>query len=245
MIRIVDAHNYVRRTVETGGTLRMLYSETFNEDIWIYVWDGVNSLASRRAIYPSYKNRPQPSHHSEIYASFDLLKKALSHSPTLQIELPGFEADDVVAYLAMKYRDKHQVHIHSNDADFAQIAGVTLDREKFKIDPMWVRLYKATVGDPSDNIKGIKGFGDKAWDQLTDEQRRLLEHLLQGRDVNLKHISLSKASHNWLNENLEVVRAGYKVVGFLPVDPSLIDRHTRIGIPNPEHGKNLLSEFLL
>lgn len=99
-------------------------------------------------------------------------------------DAPGFEADDLLGTFAeqLKSRDDVQVLIASGDMDTLQLVDgervqvytlkrgindtVTYDEkaviDRFKFSPLSIIDYKAFRGDPSDNIPGIKGIGDKA-----------------------------------------------------------------------------------
>jgi DNA polymerase I len=91
---------------------------------------------------------------------------------------PGYEADDIIGSIAHKYENNgHQVVIISSDKDLCQFLrdghvhiydamkrkfmkerDVT---EKFGVPAHQVCDYLAIVGDSSDNIPGISGFGPK------------------------------------------------------------------------------------
>ena len=99
-------------------------------------------------------------------------------------DAPGFEADDVLGTIATQLQDNKnlQILIASGDMDTLQLVDkkrvqvytlkrglndtVTYDeaavKERFGFDPLSIIDYKALRGDPSDNIPGIKGIGDKA-----------------------------------------------------------------------------------
>ena len=86
---------------------------------------------------------------------------------------PGYEADDIIAQYALKYK---KAVIVSTDKDLFQLLTkdvsiydprakkVFTKRDfikRYGITPkQWPRV-KAIAGDPSDNIKGIKGVGEK------------------------------------------------------------------------------------
>ena len=98
-------------------------------------------------------------------------------------EKPGYEADDLIATLATKFSGKEDAKavILTGDLDTLQLVengkilvrtfkkGVsetmTYDeeavRERYGLTPRQLIDYKALVGDPSDNIKGVPGVGPK------------------------------------------------------------------------------------
>lgn len=95
----------------------------------------------------------------------------------------GFEADDLIATLAEKFRGEPdlQIVILTGDRDTLQLVDgekivvrtfktgvsdtLTYDEkmvmEKYGLTPSQIVDYKALVGDPSDNIKGVPGIGPK------------------------------------------------------------------------------------
>ncbi|MFT6361410.1 MAG: DNA polymerase-1 [Candidatus Paceibacteria bacterium] len=99
-------------------------------------------------------------------------------------DAPGFEADDVLGTIATQLKGNKDVNIliASGDMDTLQLVDkkrvqvYTLKRglndtiiydqkaveDRFGFKPLSIVDYKAFRGDPSDNIPGIKGIGDKA-----------------------------------------------------------------------------------
>lgn len=104
-----------------------------------------------------------------------------------QYQVNGYEADDVVGTVAKKYSDKHEVVIISNDRDLWQLTGgnIMVGLPGGKGDVEWLggkeaeaRLgfkpekiadYKGLRGDPSDNIPGVFGIGEKTATKLIQE----------------------------------------------------------------------------
>lgn len=247
-LNIYDGNNFVRRIASTdmsGRPIRTAFNElAYSPEPVVVVWDGPNGLAKRREIYPEYKAHREPAADG-VYESMELLRNLLQCTKAIQVRVPGYEADDVIATLVRRYKPDLSIFLHSNDADFAAL-GVPMAREEFKIPPRWVRLYKACVGDRSDNIPGIKGFGQKTWDSLDDEGRSQLENLLASNSNDRETIPvLPKAVRNWLSDrdNLKLARTFYRIVGFLDVPFDLIDQHTVVGTPCVEKAVEVLQEY--
>jgi DNA polymerase I-like protein with 3'-5' exonuclease and polymerase domains len=140
----------------------------------ILVCDGENSKARRLQIYPEYKAGRSDDSVPERYVQFErllgMIKTTLKGLGGCVAYQNGMEADDVLAYFA-KTLSCHNV-IVSNDGDMLALisdntsvwTGSDLNKNKYgPFPPKFVGVYKALVGDPSDNYGGAKGFGEKAF----------------------------------------------------------------------------------
>lgn len=140
----------------------------------ILVWEGRDSKTLRRSLYPEYKAGRDEGRPAEEYVEFDKaaqrLREVLIECGAISVHQDGIEADDVIAYLAGALRG--ETVIVSTDGDMLALigpythvwTGADLDGNKYGPFPTkYITLYKALVGDVSDNIKGAKGFGPKAF----------------------------------------------------------------------------------
>lgn len=171
-------------------------------------------------------------------------------------EKPGFEADDLIATLAEKFRKERDVRvvILTGDLDTLQLVegekvvvrtfkkGISdtfiydenAVRERYGLGPAQMPDYKAFVGDPSDNIKGIPGIGPKT-----------AAGLLQ-KFGNIRNLYANLQEEQKLREKL---RAAEQDVEFFKRLVTL-DRHVPIEIKNlngleiREDTKNLSDYFL-
>jgi DNA polymerase I len=142
----------------------------------------------RDEFYPQYKaNRDAPPDDfvAQIPRMFELAE--LFGLPI--IVAPGYEADDVMATLADKLsaggfdNESPELHLRlvAKDKDLEQVLGdrvtlydvqtdQTLDAkgliEKRGITPQQVIDYQTLIGDPTDNIPGVKGIGPKTASKL-------------------------------------------------------------------------------
>ena len=250
-IRIFDGNNYVRLVLETDHTglaPRTILSEVNNtNDVVIFVWDGLGGNARRREIYPEYKrNRTAPK--KDIYAGFDVVEEVLKHSKAIQVRVPGYEGDDVVAALTRHYAAQGDfVSIYSNDADMLQLAGEFPGhvfcgaRIKPNVPPHLIKYYKVTVGDSSDNIPGIPGFGQKTWDTI-DHTRlaQFIDEIVEGVEPTTK-LDLPPRC----KVDPEQLRAFWKIVSFLPVPFDEMSKHMVVGTPNYPEADAYLKRFYL
>ncbi len=148
----------------------------------VLVEEGFNSKVRRSMIDKGYKaNRTGGSkeRHEEFNKLKALVLPVLRKVGAICVTQANVEADDVIAWFCQNTKE-HTI-ILSNDGDLCQLIGtnthgaaITVYRAQGRVtenpygdfSPANILVYKATVGDSSDNIKGIPGFGPKAFDAL-------------------------------------------------------------------------------
>ncbi len=144
------------------------------------------TLRHRR--YGEYKaNRPRMADDLAVQIPYVRRVCAVLRLPVF--EVPGFEADDVIATLATQaVAAGHPVVVVSADKDLLQLvddhvrvlnpggdggAGVLYDRDqvtaRFGVPPERVVDVLALVGDAVDNVPGVPGIGDKGARDLVRE----------------------------------------------------------------------------
>ena len=256
MIHLFDGNNVMIRLLTDTGlhnrdgmNLRMRFNGTNPAHIWVF--DGDRHNDRRRALYPKYKERREPLGQN-IYAHINLWKQLLEHSYGTKIEVPTWEADDVIATLAKQFAKRgNTVTIHSNDLDYLQLSTdplITINGiKKVDVPPRWVPLYKACVGDSSDRIDGIPGFGGKTWAAVASE----LEWLESAIDNVLPHafetLSLPKRVKNWLSdvENVRAAKNMLDIVRFYTVPEDEINGGIVAGKYNYEAADSILRKYFL
>ena len=144
----------------------------------------------RHVEFTEYKATRKPSP-QEFKAQIPLLKEALDALNLVHVELPGYEADDIIGTLARRWEERDLlVTILSGDKDCLQLVddrveailpvkGITQVKEyrphsvrmDLGITPEQVRDFKALAGDSSDNIPGVKGIGEKTAVTLLQKYR--------------------------------------------------------------------------
>ena len=147
----------------------------------------------RNDIYKDYKaNRGEPP--EDLIPQFQIIKDSVKAFGIQSIELPGFEADDIIATYARIGNEKGwQVSIVSSDKDLMQIVDRNISLidtmknksigpdeviEKFGVEPKKVIDVQALAGDSSDNVPGAPGIGIKTAATLINEFGNL-ENLLK------------------------------------------------------------------
>lgn len=163
-------------------------SKEFNTDKFVVCFDTETSLCNNKEYDDNYKaNRPDYSklpENENPFIQLDYIQKALKSLNIPVINCTDNEADDYLASLAHKYQSDYEVIIISSDKDLLQIVSDTIKiynaqakilydknkiKEKFNVSVDQYLLYKALIGDTSDNIKGIKGVGPKTAIKLLND----------------------------------------------------------------------------
>ena len=155
------------------------------------IFDGPGSSASRKNMIPEYKSSRninritnwdifdniEEEHDAKINQIVRLMHY-LECLPVKVLSIPKVEADDVLACLSQQISSdpNNKSFIVSADKDFLQLVtdNITVYRpvekeyytpqtviDKFQLTPHNFILQKTLLGDNSDNVKGIKGLGEK------------------------------------------------------------------------------------
>lgn len=134
----------------------------------------------RHIAYEDYKAK-RPKAPDELYAQIPRTKEVLKALNIPVLEKEGFEADDVIGTLAKKFtKNGVETLIITGDLDTLQLVngkirvytsrrgltdtviyGEKEVEERYGLKVNQMIDYKALRGDPSDNIPGVKGIGEK------------------------------------------------------------------------------------
>jgi DNA polymerase-1 len=130
----------------------------------------------RHEIYDEYKAN-RPSMPEEMAQQLPLIREVVSGLNLVTLEIPGYEADDVIGTLARMAEEKgFTVVMVTGDKDFRQLItprvcmwdtmkDVVTDYASFKsaygIEPGQMIDVMGLSGDASDNVPGIPGVGEK------------------------------------------------------------------------------------
>ena len=204
----------------------------------------------RNDIYPDYKqNRTDPP--DELVPQFSLVRDATEALSLPVAELPGFEADDLIAsYARMAHETGTDCLIVSSDKDLMQLVrpGVTmLDplkqrrisdaevAEKFGVLPNRVVDVQSLAGDSTDNVPGVPGIGIKTAAELIN-QFGDLDSLLAGAET----IKQPKRRENLVNfaEQARISRELVRLKDDVPLNNNISS------LIRPHRDINRLSAFL-
>ncbi|MFQ5629731.1 MAG: DNA polymerase I [bacterium] len=179
----------------------------------------------RHKTYPAYKATREKMP-DEMRAQLPKLREVIEALGLPIIELPGYEADDVLATLALKAKAQNiDVFLATADKDLMQVispgikmfslrrSGVEVDifdseavKAKMGVLPEQIIDYLALVGDTSDNVPGVPRVGKKTAITLL-EQFGSLEDILDGVSEITKN-----AIRESLLENIEQARLSQRLV---------------------------------
>jgi DNA polymerase-1 len=156
----------------------------------------------RHKIFPEYKAQ-RDAMPEDLARAIPEVKRLLHAFNIPVIELPGFEADDIIGTLAHKADQDGSYHTYmvTPDKDYAQLVSPTTTMwkpgrkgsdtelldvpailEQWQIDdPKQVIDVLALWGDASDNIPGVPGIGEKTAKKLV-KQFGSVEKLLESTD---------------------------------------------------------------
>lgn len=147
------------------------YATKFSGKV-IVAWEGGNNW--RKEVYPNYKDRGELD--EEITKGFNDVQRLCTLCGLVQVKKSGYEADDVISFLVRRFGSN--IRIISGDKDLIQLIDNQKDvylvrprkegliqfgeaecLSEFNISKSNFAKYLAIMGDKSDNIKGIRGYG--------------------------------------------------------------------------------------
>ncbi|MDY7230866.1 DNA polymerase I [Hyalangium rubrum] len=172
-----------------------------------------DSRAERQKIDPNYKaHREGPP--EDLVPQFELIRRVADVLNLPILEMPGWEADDVIGTLATRAKaEGFCVQVVTGDKDFIQIVdqdvrlfdpmkdvhtGPDEVKARLGIEPKQMRDYLALIGDAVDNIPKVPGIGPKT----------AVELLQQFGDVNGLLARLDEVKKPKIREALSTHREG-------------------------------------
>ncbi len=177
--------------------VRMMLKIFMDKPDYLVIARDAPTKTLRHEMDENYKaNRPEadPDLKRQIPYTQELV--AQLHIPSMQI--PGFEADDIIATFARKHKtdDDMQIIIVSSDKDLKQLIddnvickdamkGIDTTKQSFEKEygflPEYMLDYLTLIGDTSDNIPGIPGIWPKRAQTLI-QKYQTIENLYQHID---------------------------------------------------------------
>ncbi len=246
------------------GFLRMLLGlyKDFDPEYMAITFDK-DRHTFRTDMFEGYKATRKPAP-LELVPQFDLIRDVMRVLGVAVYSLDGYEGDDILGTLSLRYEKELPVYIITGDRDALQLSsdrttvyltqkGITqmaamtpaAVEEKYHITPSQVIDMKALMGDAADNIPGVPGVGEKTAQKLIAQYGTL--------DEIYAHISEIKgALGRKLEANKDMAYLSYRLATIkrdVPMESSLAE------MKEPVHGAemkalfeklgiNLLSQFL-
>ena len=152
---------------------------------FICVFDGPDNKKSRREVYADYKMHRKGAP-EDLFPQFEWAAEYCTLAGIPWISVDGVEADDTMATIAVWAKKKGATaYLCSSDKDLMQLVGdhifmihahkenALIDAKKveelFGVRPDQMLDLLAIMGDSSDNIPGLEGFGPKTAAALLQE----------------------------------------------------------------------------
>ena len=212
-----------------------------------------SSKTFRNRLYAPYKaNRPEPP--EDLRPQFPLTREATRAFNVACIEVPDYEADDIIATLARQAVEAGgSCTIVSSDKDLMQLVRPGVDMhdpmknrpigpdevmEKFGVTPDKVVDVQALAGDSTDNVPGAPGIGLKTAALLINEYGSLEDLLSRASEI--KQPKRREA----LEQNADLIRISKQLVSLdanAPV-PVTLDA-LEVTTPDPEKLMAFLTEM--
>lgn len=195
-------------TNERGESTNALYGfirslqkviKDFSPDHLVAVFDGPDNKKSRREVYAEYKMHRKGAP-EDLFPQFEWAAEFCDYAGIPLLSLEGVEADDTLASIALWAESLGaEVFICSSDKDLMQLVrdrikiinvqkdNLIYDAEKVKeiygVRPDQMLDLLSMMGDASDNIPGLPGFGPKTAATLLQEFGTLDEILAHPEKV--------------------------------------------------------------
>lgn len=158
----------------------------------------------RHKMYPEYKGTRSPMA-DELREQFPIIKDILRAMNIKIMEMAGFEADDLIGTASrLGIKEGFDVTVLSGDRDLLQLAtdkvliripktkgGQTIIEnyhdtdviEAYGVTPYEFIDLKGLMGDSSDNIPGIQGFGPKTAEKIIKEYHSIENAILHYEEI--------------------------------------------------------------
>lgn len=192
----------------------------------------------RNKLYPAYKqNRDECP--TDLVAQMPLFREFARAFGLTLLEMPGYEADDLIATLTERLREcRVPTVIVSGDKDLLQLVSDDVevwdtmkDRryrraeviEKFGVPPEQVVDFLGLMGDSSDNVPGLSGVGPKTAAQLITKYGKIESIISRVAEISTdKTVRARAAIAQQIEENPDLLRLSRQLVEVLRSVPLAI-----------------------
>lgn len=220
--------------------------QKMNFDNIIICWDTSGSYY-RREVWEHYKRNRVYVDMKDYFEELDYAREHFKQFGFRQCTLKGIEADDLIGYIAHKFRKEgHKIIIVSDDKDYYQVVRfgikiyrpivdkfITIDDvlEEIEINPHRLPMVKALTGEDGDFIPGVNevdlehkklvkcGLGPKTAMKIIEGRKSLSEAIE-------KWIDPAKTKKPWkekLIEKRKMIMKSYKLARIRIKDAHYLD----------------------
>ena len=196
----------------------------------------------RDALYPEYKAHRSPMP-DDLRSQIEPIHELVRLMGWTVLDVPGVEADDVIATLAHTAAQQGiEVTVSSGDKDLSQlvnehitiidtmngkkrdVAGVT---EEFGVPPSLMIDFQTLVGDPVDNVPGVHKVGPKTAAKWLIEYGSLDNLLAHAHEIKGVAGENLRQAMDWLPKGRALVsmKTDCDLNGWVPGLPSLASLH--------------------
>ncbi len=208
----------------------------------------------RHKEFEAYKAQRQPMP-EELVSQLPLIRRAARGYGIPWLEIPGYEADDILAVLAARGRERGlQTYILTGDKDMLQLVDDSVSvisphgdgklydakavEERYGVPPCRIGDVLALMGDSIDNVPGVPGIGEKTAVALLREYRTLEGVLAHAGEVKNKRVREGLLEHG---DGARFSRALVELKTDAPIEPDW--ESLRLGKPDREGLRELFEEL--
>ncbi len=185
-----------------------------NPDAILVAWDA-GKKTFRHDKYEEYKGT-RPSLDDELLVQMPIVREYLRAAGIASYEKEGYEADDIIGTVATACEGDWETTILTSDKDLLQLVDATTQvmlmkrglqevdvmdeqavEDRYGLKPIQIIDLKGLMGDPSDNIPGVKHIGEKTaltllhkygsidniYDHIDEISGKRKQYLLEGKEM--------------------------------------------------------------
>jgi DNA polymerase-1 len=207
----------------------------------------------RQEKFADYKIQ-RPAMPDDLISQIPIIKDIVAAYNLPVIEMEGYEADDIIATVARRFKDEDlEIVIVSDDKDMFQLVndhvkilnsrqdGIlgTLEAEKILgFSPHQIPDYLALAGDQVDNIPGVKGIGEVSAKNLLAQYGSLKKILLSIDELKPERVRQAIAA------NKDMAQLSYQLALLEDQAPVEFDlEKMRVGSPQESRLKDIFTDM--
>lgn len=197
------------------GFFRMIMKLFHDKPDYFVIARDAPTKTHRHEAYPQYKaNRTKAP--DDFKSQIPIVQQVANQLGIPSLVLPWYEADDIIASMAIKYKADPELssNIFSSDKDLKQLLDdnvfvtdpwkwiLTKTKDfiqEFLFEPQYILDYLSLIGDSADNIKWVAGIWPK-WASTLIKKYKTIENIYKAID---------EAEKSW-EENIEWISSWIK-----------------------------------